>query len=129
MDMRYWKRILSCLLAGSMAFALAACSRQGAAPTQEAEETPAVSQAPAAGTESPAPEGTAAQEEAQPAGESGNTLVVYFSATGHTEAVADHIAQATGGIIGGLSNLGKHWVKIFQLSGGTFRFGLCYIQL
>ena len=57
MDMRYWKRILSCLLAGSMAFALAACSRQGAAPTQEAEETPAVSQAPAAGAESPAPEG------------------------------------------------------------------------
>ena len=54
MDMRYWKRILSCLLAGSMAFALAACSRQGAAPTQEAEETPAVSQAPAAGAESPA---------------------------------------------------------------------------
>ena len=97
MDMRYWKRILSCLLAGSMAFALAACSRQGAAPTREAEETPAVSQAPAAGAESPAPEGTAAQEEAQPAGETGNTLVVYFSATGHTEAVADHIAQATGG--------------------------------
>ena len=54
MDMRYWKRILSCLLAGSMAFALAACSRQGAAPTQGAEETPAVSQAPAAGAESPA---------------------------------------------------------------------------
>ena len=39
-----------------------------------------------------------------------------------------HISQATGGIIGSLSNLGKHWVKIFQLTRGAFRFGLCYIQ-
>ena len=41
--------------------------------------------------------GTAPQAPAAPENESGKTLVVYYSATGSTEAVAGYIANATGG--------------------------------
>ena len=40
---------------------------------------------------------TAPQAPAAPENESGKTLVVYYSATGSTEAVAGYIANATGG--------------------------------
>lgn len=47
-------------------------------------------------TQSPAAEPTAAAEtQADNTGSGGNTLVVYFSATGNTESVANYIAGAT----------------------------------
>ena len=41
--------------------------------------------------------GTAPQAPAAPENEGGKSLVVYYSATGSTEAVAGYIANATGG--------------------------------
>lgn len=40
-------------------------------------------------------EGTLAEDQSQPSAEAGKTLVVYYSATGHTENVAGYIAAAT----------------------------------
>lgn len=40
---------------------------------------------------------TADQNEADASSGEGNVLVVYYSATGNTEAVANYIADATGG--------------------------------
>ena len=54
--------------------------------SDEAETTAAVTEAEATGT--PAQAGT---------GEKGKVLVVYYSATGSTKAVANYIAEATGG--------------------------------
>ena len=72
--------------------------------TQEAESTEAAteetSSEEAAETdvmESTETEETAAEENTDSASSEGRTLVVYFSATGNTEAVANYIAQATGG--------------------------------
>ena len=49
------------------------------------------------GVSDPAESDTAPAATAEPvAGESGDTLVVYFSATGNTENVANYIAEATG---------------------------------
>ncbi len=47
-------------------------------------------------TQAPAAEPTAAEEtQADNTGSGGSTLVVYFSATGNTESVANYIAEAT----------------------------------
>lgn len=54
-------------------------------------------------TQSPAAEPTAAAAQTETAADTGgnagtgNTLVVYYSATGNTEGVANYIAEATGG--------------------------------
>lgn len=48
-------------------------------------------------TEDADPAAAEASEAAVADGEGGRTLVVYYSATGNTEAVADYIAQITGG--------------------------------
>lgn len=80
------KRILPLLLAAVMVFSLAACADQPSKPT-----TPAVD---------PTPEQTSPAETSEPTApttEGGKTLVVYYSAQNHTEAVAQAIAQATGG--------------------------------
>lgn len=93
---RMKKRIGSCLAAAAMLFALAACSQQTAQqPAEEpsrspAAQTPAVSPEPSQETGSPAPESSA------DSAAGGGTLVVYFSATGNTEAVAGYIADALG---------------------------------
>ena len=93
--MKTWKRLLGCLLAGTMLLSMAACgsdnsSSDGQTNDQnQAETTPAENTAP----ETTAPE--AAGDESQTSG--GNVLVVYYSATGHTETVANYIAEATGG--------------------------------
>ena len=90
--MKNFKRIPCCLLAGSMLMLLAACGAQTTAP--------ASTQAPAAPTEAPAassaaaPEAAASEAAAAPAG--GKTLVVYYSATGSTAAVAGTIADTLG---------------------------------
>ena len=93
--MKTWKRLLGCLLAGTMLLSMAACgsdnsSSDGQTNDQnQAETTPAENTAP----ETTAPE--AAGDESQTRGD--NVLVVYYSASGHTETVANYIAEATGG--------------------------------
>ena len=88
--MKTWKRLFSCLLAGAMALSLAACGgSDSAASDQTAEEQTQEETTPPADTSTD----TAAPED------SGNVLVVYYSATGNTETVANYIAEATGGDI------------------------------
>lgn len=87
------KRILTGLLAAAIALALAACGNQAAQqpqpPTQSPETTP---------DSSPTPETPAAEETLPAEGEeNGGVLVVYYSATGSTEAVAGYIANALDG--------------------------------
>ena len=93
-------RLSALLLAGVLSVGtLAGCSRQapsdaGASAASEspaAAETPAPAETPAASERGTASSG--AEGDAAAAG--GNVLVVYFSASGHTEAVAQTIAEAT----------------------------------
>ena len=96
--MKTWKRLFSCLLAGAMALSLAACGgSDSAASDQSAEEqTQEETTSPAdTSTDTAAPEDSGGDT----AADSGNVLVVYYSATGNTETVANYIAEATGGDI------------------------------
>ena len=111
--MKTSRRILAALLAALTLFSLAACaSRQSqtAAPAQTTQQ-PAQQETPAQDADSNAdaetPEAPAQSEEpdaAEPADEqpegtspeSGRTLVVYYSASGNTAAVAGYIADALG---------------------------------
>ena len=94
--MKTWKRLFSCLLAGAMALSLAACGGDSSstddqtteAQTQEETTSPADTS-----TDTAAPEDSGGDT----AADSGNVLVVYYSATGNTEGVANYIAEATGG--------------------------------
>ena len=82
------KRVIGCILAMTMLFALAACGQQAPQAPGQSQET----QTSAKNEETPAPEtGTPATD-----GENGKTLGVYYSATGNTEAVAGDIADALG---------------------------------
>ena len=94
--MKNWKRLLGVLLAGAMLLALAACGQQSATQQSQSQEEP---QAPDTSTSQPQADDTQpssqSQEDAPAAG--GKTLVVYYSASGNTEAVAGYIAAATGG--------------------------------
>ena len=92
--MKFGKKIIAALLAALTLFALTACASrqpQTTTPTQTTQqETPA--QDNEASTDA-----AAAGEPAQEApAEGGKTLVVYYSASGHTAAVADYIADALG---------------------------------
>ena len=96
--MKTWKRLFSCLLAGAMALSLAACGgNDSAASDQTAEEQTQEETTPPADTSTD----TAAPEDSggDTAADNGNVLVVYYSATGNTETVANYIAEATGGDI------------------------------
>lgn len=82
MNRNIWKKLFGLTLALSLLFALTACGQQ---PTQEEGPTP--------------PEQEEQQEQEQPEAEnttassgSGKALVVYFSASGNTKAVAETIA-------------------------------------
>ena len=95
--MKTWKRLFGCLLAGTMLLSLAACGSndspaddQAAAQLQEETAPPADTAGNTAAPEASAGENTA---------DSGSVLVVYYSASGHTETVAGYIAQTTGGDI------------------------------
>ena len=84
------KKLFSLLLAMTMAVSLAACGAGTASDPQESQpgSTPSVSEPPAS-TEpepTPAPTEETPSEEATP-----STLVAYFSATGNTEGVAEHL--------------------------------------
>ena len=97
-----WKKLLSLSLAAVMALSLAACGQsdatddsQSAGPNQEETSTPAPTPTPENGEDTSAPD--AFEPEDSQSGENGGVLVVYYSATGNTEAVAGYIAEATGG--------------------------------
>lgn len=86
------KKFTACLLAAMMTCALAACGGTGAGssgsttPAPETSTTPAgdISQpdaTPESDPSAPPPEGA----------EAGNILIAYFSATGNTERIADHL--------------------------------------
>ena len=93
--MKYtWKKLIS--------LSLAACGQsetaddsQAANQSQEETSTPAPTPTPENGEDTSAPD--ASEPEDSQSGESGGVLVVYYSATGNTEAVAGYIAEATGG--------------------------------
>ena len=89
------KKLTALLLALVMIFALAACGTETVTVTATAEPTSEPTAEPTAeSTTEPtsAPGGKAVSGGAG----TGSTLVVYFSATGNTEAVAGYIAAATG---------------------------------
>ena len=97
-----WKKLLSLSLAAVMALSLAACGQsdttddsQSAGQSQEETSTPAPTPTPENGEDISTPD--ASEPEDSQSGESGGVLVVYYSATGNTEAVAGCIAEATGG--------------------------------
>ena len=97
------KKLTALLLALVMTFALAACGTETVTVTGTPE--PAV-EPTAEPTAEPSSEPTAestteptsvpSEQPVSGDAEGGNTLVVYFSATGNTEAVAGYIAAATG---------------------------------
>ena len=95
MRKKYQMAVLVLTAAMSLSL-LAGCGRQ----TQQPAQTPAQNEE----TQAPTNSGSTRPEDAQP-GETapvedipgGKTLVVYYSATGSTQAVAEYIADATGG--------------------------------
>ena len=95
--MKTWKRLFGCLLAGTMLLSLAACGSNDGPADDQAAAQPQEETAPPADTagNTAAPEASAGEDTA----DSGSVLVVYYSASGHTETVAGYIAQATGGDI------------------------------
>lgn len=87
------KRVIGCILTITMLLALAACSQQAQQPSQTldpGQET----QTPDTSEKESTPE-SSQPEETEPSTNdtSGKTLVVYYSATGNTEAVAEYIAS------------------------------------
>lgn len=97
-----WKRTpLGIALALALVLALSACAAgsppaQSAAPATTAPTTAAPT---VEATPSPQPEETATPTPTPDAPAQGNVLVAYFSHTGNTEAVAEQIAEHTGGTL------------------------------
>ena len=83
------KRILALVLCLTMIFTLAACGGNGNNSSSSSEAAPTSTPEPATEPESSA--------ESELAAEGGKTLVVYYSASGNTERVANVIAATTGG--------------------------------
>lgn len=99
--MKKWKVMMSCTLAAVMLTAFTACGQKQQEAEERTEESAQEAEAPVQ-TEPEEEEVQAAEpeEEAQEpeaSGEAGKTLVVYYSATGHTQDVSEYIAAATGG--------------------------------
>ena len=100
--MKKLRSLIGCLLAAAVLLALAACGQQAGTTSQsQAGGQSQTASTPNSGAQSPA----VSQTQEEPTGSSssggedqssggGGTLVVYFSATGNTEAVAGYIAQA-----------------------------------
>ena len=90
------KTLFSLLLAMTMAISLAACGAGTASDPQEGQpgSTPSVNEPPASAEPEPTPDPTEeTPHSAQEPGEedASSTLVAYFSATGNTEGVAQHL--------------------------------------
>ena len=84
------KKVISLFLALTFVFTLAACSNNQ---PQTNDSSESLSEPTTESTETPADTYDPESSES----ENGKTLVVYFSATGNTEAAATYIAQETGG--------------------------------
>ena len=95
--MKHWKRLLSCVLAGSVALALAACGQQSAGGSSAGNQNTSQSTDQSREEVSSAAQSAAGSGTDTSGTERGNVLVVYYSATGNTENAASYIAQATGG--------------------------------
>ena len=92
--MKTWKKLFSCLLAGAMTLSLAACGgNDSAAEDQTTEDQTQEETTPPADTG----EDAAPETSGETTADSGNVLVVYYSATGNTAEVAQYIADSTGG--------------------------------
>ena len=84
------KKVISLFLALTFVFTLAACSNNQ---PQTNDSSESLSEPTTESAETPADISASESSES----ENGKTLVVYFSATGNTEAAATYIAQETGG--------------------------------
>lgn len=104
------KRTLSLLMSLVMALSLAACSDSGdgsssqvssAAPESSAAESSASESSSEASSEisseAPSSSEVSSQAQSEDTGSGSSVLVVYYSATGNTEQVAQCIADSTGG--------------------------------
>lgn len=117
-----WKRVAALLMGIVTAASLAACGSQGgdstaaggsssetrqeeslaSGSTEESQASESMEEQPVQpdgaeeeGTDGSQTEGASEEDQSQPSAETGKTLVVYYSATGHTENVAGYIAAAT----------------------------------
>ncbi len=106
--MKFMKKFFAVLLSVMMVFSLAACSGQNrgssssgssAGESTMPESSPELKETSGESTDMDSSEAAAETASSVEADETdgGKTLVVYFSATGNTEAVAEYIAGATGG--------------------------------
>ena len=81
-----WKKVFSLSLAAVMALSLAACGQSNG--TDDSQSTSQSQGTPPSSTTTQEPSGTTSTPDAsEPTGD-GNVLVVYYSASGNTEAVA-----------------------------------------
>lgn len=81
------KKLLSLLLALTMAVSLAACGAGSDGDPQGSQPGSSVSEPPASAKPEPTPGPTQEPDE----GDTSSTLVVYFSATGNTQGIAQHL--------------------------------------
>ena len=89
-----WKKIFSLSLAAVMALSLTACRQSNG--TDDSQSTSQSQETPSSATTQEPSGTTSIPDSSEPTGD-GNVLVVYYSASGNTEAVAGYIAEATGG--------------------------------
>ena len=95
--MKTWKTFFSFLLAAMMLLGLAACSQQSAGGSSAGNQSTDQSADQSREEVSSSAAQSAAGSGMESTAESGSVLVVYYSATGNTEGVANYIAEATGG--------------------------------
>lgn len=97
------KKLAAIFLSLAMVLSLAACGNSSSNETSASETSESAAssetQEPSAAPESTEPAESTEEPSSQPEteGEAGGTLVVYYSATGNTEQVANYIADITGG--------------------------------
>ena len=97
------KKLAAIFLSLAMVLSLAACGNSSSNETSASETSDSAAssetQEPSAAPESTEPAESTEEPSSQPEteGEAGGTLVVYYSATGNTEQVANYIADITGG--------------------------------
>ena len=89
------KKITVFLMGLVLVFSLAACSNTGTTAPSGQESSVPENSAPSSAV--PVTSGDASQPDMEPTATNGDTLVVYFSATGNTEEAAGYIAEITGG--------------------------------
>ena len=92
--MKEMKRFLGAMLAGTMLFTLTACTSGGTETESSASQNQESSQPESSAAEEPS---ASEPESSASTADSGDVLVVYYSATGNTEEAATYIAEATGG--------------------------------